>query len=261
MIINIFHGVVLNAAVGVASQVNTAIYSFVSNFQTSFTPQLIKTYSSGELENHRLLISRATRFSFFLLLVIVLPVIFNINTILGIWLVEVPPYSSSICVYILVFSLIDSANMPLWTSIQAIGNIRNYQIMVSTVNMLSLPAAYVMLRLGMAPDLVFVIRIVIVVIHYLIRIFYILPKIQYPVLRYLRFDTLSLIVVSMVGCFAVHYCGLGVSNPYWRIAVGCVVSLTAVPLAACCVGCTNSERKMVARLARHPRNSIQAIFH
>ena len=90
IVLNIFTNVTVNAAMGIANQVNAAVYSFVSNFQTAFNPQLVKNYAAGEKKELNQLIFRASKFSFLLLLLIVLPLSLNLETVLTLWLKNLP---------------------------------------------------------------------------------------------------------------------------------------------------------------------------
>lgn len=186
MIINIFCGVALNAATGIAQQINSAIYNFVSNFQTAFNPQLIQTYSSGDLEVHRLLLSRASRISYYLLYIISLPVLINTNYILHFWLKTVPDHSVTFTQLIITFSLIEALGAPLWMSMQATGKIKIYQIIVSSINVLNIPIAFICLHQGLSVESIFFAKILIGLLMYAFRIFYILPQIQFPYTDYLK---------------------------------------------------------------------------
>lgn len=131
ILINIFWGVTLNAAIGIANQINNAINSFVTNLQTAFNPQLVKTHAQNDFESHKKLLSRATKASYMLLLMISLPVIFNMQYLLDIWLTSIPEYTGIFAILIILHSLIEALASPLWMSMQAIGNIRNYQLIIS----------------------------------------------------------------------------------------------------------------------------------
>ena len=133
ILINRFFSVVANAAMGIANQVTGALDMFVSNFQTAFNPQIVKTYASGEINQHHLLVCRASKFSFYLLLALSLPILFNINIILTIWLSTVPFQANYFCVFIIASHLINALSTPLNTAIFATGKIKNYQIICATI--------------------------------------------------------------------------------------------------------------------------------
>ena len=111
--LNQYHSVAVNSARGIASQVYNAVNTFLANFQTAFRPQLTQTYAAGEKEQHFNLLFRSSRFSFYLLLVLIIPISFNLDIILDTWLVEVPQYTKEFCVFVLLAYLADALATPL----------------------------------------------------------------------------------------------------------------------------------------------------
>ena len=184
--LNIYFGVIINAATGVANQVLNAVRNLVNNFQTAFNPQLIQTYSSGNLEVHRVLLSRASRISYYLLYIISLPVLINTSYILHLWLKEVPDHSVTFTQLIITFSLIEALGAPLWMSMQATGKIKTYQIIVSSINALNIPIAFVCLYQGLAVESIFYAKILIGLFMYIFRVLYILPLINFSYMDYFK---------------------------------------------------------------------------
>ena len=113
ILLNMFFGVTVNAAMGIAHQVNSALYSFVSNFQTAFNPQIIKSYAANDRSYFFSLILHTSRYSFYLLLILAFPVILCCQEILQIWLVDVPEHAVAFCQLVIIFSLIDAWQGPL----------------------------------------------------------------------------------------------------------------------------------------------------
>lgn len=151
MLLNIFCGVTVNAAMGVANQVNGAVYQFVTNFQTAFNPQIVKYFAAQKKDELMLLVNRASKISFILMLFISLPIIVNINYILALWLKVVPEYAAEFVCLSLGYCLIDSLSLPLYTLVSATGKIKSYQIIVSSVFMLNVPLVYGILYFGYSP--------------------------------------------------------------------------------------------------------------
>ncbi|MBE9469364.1 MAG: oligosaccharide flippase family protein [Bacteroidetes bacterium] len=197
IIINIFFGVTMNAAFGIANQVRSAIYMFVSNFQTAFNPQIVKSYAANDKQNYESLVFRASRFSYFLLFIIALPVILCCQSILGIWLKEVPLHSANFVQLFLIFLLIDALSAPLWISVQATGKIKNYQLIISSEIALNLPIIYLCFKLGYPPESALVIRIIINFITHITRLFYLKKHIDFPAFRYIK--------EVMIKCFLVSF--------------------------------------------------------
>lgn len=198
VLLNIFCGVVVNAAMGLAQQVNSAVSQFIVNFQTAFVPQLVKLYARNEYEKFVHLIFRSSKLSYFLILLIGLPVLTYTRPLLEIWLHSVPEYTVQFTRLMILFSMIDAMSGPLWNSVRATGKIRNYQILMSSIIAINVPAAYVILKLGGSPIIVLVVRVIINFITHLVRIFYLRRLFEFPSLPYIK-DIMSRIVfVSIV---------------------------------------------------------------
>ena len=190
ILLNLFSGVAVNAAFGIASQVSAAIYGFVSNFQMAFRPQIVKLYAEKRIEEQTLLINRASLFSYYLLLIISVPFIINADVVLGLWLKEVPRYAVEFCQWMLAYSLIDAIQAPLWMAIGATGNIKVYSIWSSCLAVCSLPATWILLSLGYSPIWIFIIKFIINGICAIVRIFYVKSFLGFPIKKYVT-DVLS----------------------------------------------------------------------
>src|SRR5690606_7997638 len=159
ILLNIFFGPAINAARGVAFQVQTAVQSFVSNFQMAANPQIIKSYASNDRVYMMGLIFKSALISFYLLFLISLLILIDADYILRIWLKIVPEYSALFTRLIIINALIDCVSGPLMTAAQATGNIKKYQVVVGSLLLLNLPVTYLVLRLGYPPETAFYVSI------------------------------------------------------------------------------------------------------
>lgn len=151
LVLNFFFGPAVNAARGIANQVDNAVGQFVGNFMMAMNPQITKSYAKGDYSYMFSLVNKGARFSFYLLLFLSLPVIINADYILHLWLKQVPPYTIVFSQLALIAMLINSLSYPLITAQNATGNVRNYQIVVGGVELLNLPFSYLCLYFGMPP--------------------------------------------------------------------------------------------------------------
>ena len=151
LVLNFFFGPTVNAAKGIANQVDHAVGQFVGNFMMAMNPQITKSYAKGDYSYMFSLVNKGARFSFYLLLFLSLPVIINTDYILHLWLKQVPPYTIVFSQLTLIAMLINSLSKPLITAQNATGNVRNYQIVVGGVELLNLPFSYLCLYFGMPP--------------------------------------------------------------------------------------------------------------
>lgn len=245
IVLNIFTNVTVNAAMGIANQVNAAVYSFVSNFQTAFNPQLVKNYAAGEREEFLILLNRTAKFSFYLLWLIVLPVFINCEFLLSLWLKNVPEYTVKFVRLILIFSLIESLNGPLWISIQATGKIRFYQIIIGIINILNLPFSIIAFCLGANPYCILYIRIVLNCFAFGFRL--LLSKKYFNLsIRFFVFESIAkpflIVVISSVATLLVFKL---VENQILQFFLTCVISVFISGILVLFIGFNKNERTVV----------------
>lgn len=146
ILLNFHFGAIVNAARGIAGQVNSAVMSFSNNFSTALRPQVIKTYAANQKEDTMRLVFRGCKFTFFLMYIFTLPLCLEMKSILSLWLKNPPEYAIVFTQLVLIDALIDSISYPLMTLAQATGKIRLYQAVVGGILLLNLPVSYVALR-------------------------------------------------------------------------------------------------------------------
>ena len=208
ILLNVFFGVVTNAALGIANQVSSAVSQLVGNFQTAFNPALVKSYASGDYSYFVRLIFQTSRFSYFLLFIIALPLYLCMPFVLKVWLDIVPEYTVVFCRWMVVFVLIVSVSAPLWISVQAIGKIRSYQLLMSALIFLNIPLSWLLLRLGKDAEWVMQVRVGINLLTFICRIIYLQKRKVISSYLYLR-EVISPVVLVSV---------LSVPLPLW---IGC----------------------------------------
>lgn len=198
IVLNLFYGVIANTAVGIANQVTTAVYSFVTNFQTAFKPQIIKYYASKNYTHFYSLLFRASKFSYYLIFIIALPVLLCTEGIFKLWLGQVPEYAVVFCKLIIVNRIIDSISGPLWMAVQATGNIKKYQIIVSSIILMNLVFSYLFLKMGFAPHVVYIVSIFINIILLIYRIIFLHYLVQLPIKNFCTEVLFKLVIVTIL---------------------------------------------------------------
>ena len=151
IILNLFFGTTVNAARGIALQVNGIISNFSNNFTMALNPQITKQYAVGDVEASVKLVYAGCRYSFYLLLLIAIPVMINIDYLLQLWLGTVPEYTSQFLMLALITALIDVMARPLVTALQATGRIKVFQIVIFIIVLCELPLAYIILHYSGKP--------------------------------------------------------------------------------------------------------------
>lgn len=245
IVLNLFTTVTVNAAMGIANQVNTAVYSFVSNFQLAFQPQIIKSYAENDKIRFINLICSTSKISFILLSFITVPLLINCETVLKIWLKEVPQYSVIFVQLTILVSLVSAWNAPLWMSIQATGNIKKYQIIVSCLIFANLPLSILFLYLGVSPECVLFIKLILGIITMIWRLFFLRKRIDLPVIRFFK-SVLGRCLISFVFSFVSAYSiGLLIKNTVAYFFVTCVSSVFFMIFYLLIFGLDKNERIFV----------------
>ncbi|MDL2323458.1 lipopolysaccharide biosynthesis protein, partial [Bacteroidales bacterium OttesenSCG-928-A17] len=157
ILLNIFFGPTINAARGITFQVQGAVNNFVSSFQTAVNPPIVKAYATNNISFLYNLVFTSSKASFFLLFIISLPVMINTEEILTLWLKNPPDYSTTFTRLILCDILVGALSGSIHTLVQATGNIKKYQLLVSGILLLNLPLSYLFLKMGYPPQITFII--------------------------------------------------------------------------------------------------------
>lgn len=172
ILLNMFHGVVSNAAMGVAQQVNGAVSTLTSNFQTAFNPQITKSYASKDYDYLKKLVYATSKISFFLLVVVSLPIMFNISFLLNLWLDEVPPYAEVFCILILCNSILNALSAPLNYTVLSSGKIKWFQIFSSFAFLSDLIILYPLFLLGFPPATALCVKVVSMILVVFVRLYF-----------------------------------------------------------------------------------------
>ncbi len=245
MLLNVFFGPVVNAARGVAVQVQNAIQQFVGNFQMALNPQITKTYAQGELQDMHRLMYRSARFSFFLLFLLSLPVLFETNFILTVWLKTVPENTIVFLRIMICTSLIYTLANPLIVANQATGQVRKYQAICGSILLMILPVSYVCLRLGLPAYSVFIVHFMMESLTQMVRMYLLRPLIGIRVRDYFRYiysPVLLVIAVSVILPAIVYFNMEDTVVRFFVVGILCVLSIS---IAAYTLGLSSNERVFV----------------
>ena len=248
IILNGFFGTTINAARGIALQVNSAISSFATNFFMAISPQITKQYAAGNIEQSQKLVYAGSRYSFYLLSFLTIPIIINIDYILRLWLGTVPEYTSAFLIITLVSSLIYSLTNATTTALQATGDIKAFQIGVSIILLLELPAAYIILKLGYPPHYALLPVIVTNAIALIFR-FYLLRKMipSYSLKEYYIHTVLKCCVLFVLCYIPNHTIKIFLPGTFVGFCISMFSTLIIVAVIIYLLGINKSERQKLNR--------------
>lgn len=249
LVLNYFCGVAYNATLGITNQIKGAVFSFCANLQTAFNPQIVKTYAAGDTEYCSGLTGRACKFSYYLMLLICLPVMLNIDMILKAWLVSPPPECSIFVNLMLSFCLVDSLVGPLWTAAQASGRIKVYNIVSSILLLMNLPASWIALKAGMPAWSIIAVQIIFDALTLGYRIGFVARIRLFTVAGFLRKVLRPVAMVSAICtavCLLIHKSYIPDSWPYLLGSTLLILPTTALMIYL--LGLDSQEKGFVKSL-------------
>lgn len=243
ILLNVFFGPAVNAARGIAVQVQGVCQQFCSNFQMALNPQLTKNYAQGNLdEMHRLLI-KSSKFSFYILFFIVLPLMFEAGFVLKLWLGIVPEHTIAFLRLILIAGLLYTLSNPIIVSVHATGRLKKFQIIEGTMLLTIIPIAYILLKIfQIQPEYVFVVHIVIELFTQYARLRIVLPMIQMKLYNYLISVVKPILCVVSLSLWLPYIANEIIPNQWISFFVVCLVSVFSVSTFVYFIGCTAHER-------------------
>lgn len=245
LLLNVFFNPIVNAARGIAVQVQAVISNFSNNIQNAITPQITKSYAQGDMKRMHTLIYLNARLSFYVIFVISLPILCEAHQILNLWLAVVPEHTINFVRLIILVSLVDSTTSPLLPAAQATGDIKKYQIMVSFLCFLILPVSYVSLKILAVPEIVFIITLVIMLIVQMIKLIVVGKQVNLSIREYSKIVFFRLLIVQLI-CFLLVYPFVYImEESVYRLLLIIAVSLISVTFSAYALGLRSVERLYV----------------
>lgn len=202
IISNMFFGVAINAARGIATQVDGITRNFVCNFTTAIRPQIVKSYSVGNTKYMNRLVCSGAKYSYFLMLFFALPFMFEAETILQVWLKLVPDHSPTFIRLTMIVSLVWLLGDTMYTSIMAIGKLKKYMIYETCITCLVFPVSYFAFYVNMSPDSAYIIYAFAYMLLLLLRLWYLKRVEHFPIGFFLKAVIYPVVLSSLVACIA-----------------------------------------------------------
>ena len=254
ILLNMFFGPAINAARGIAIQVQGTIQGFIINFQMAVNPQITKTYATNDLNRMHNLIIASSKFSFFLLFLLTLPIILETNQILVLWLKLVPEHTINFIRIIFFIMLIDTLANPLIIANQATGKIKKYQTVVGGILLSIVPISYIALKLGSKPEMVFIIQLIIAIIAQIARVIMIRPLINISYRKYLKEIVFRSVIVMIVASILPIYIYEQMDENLLRLMCVVICCSVSIIITILLLGLNNKERAMIYQKWQSFRN-------
>lgn len=224
ILLNIFFGPLVNAARGIASQVNSAVVSFSQSFSTAMRPQIIKNYAAENYRETIQLVFRGCKGTFFLMYLFSLPLMIEMPYVLKLWLKEPPEMAVLFTRLALLDALIDSISYPIMTLAQATGKIKLYQGVVGGILLLNLPISYCVLKLGAPAYTVMVVACGLTCLAFFCRLLVTRKIILFPLSYFLKDVVLQCIIFSFFISLIPFLFFLYFNEGFFRFCLVCLSS-------------------------------------
>lgn len=255
ILLNIFCGSTVNAARGIAVQVDSAVNQFAQNFMVALNPQITKSYGAGDMFTYKKMMIYGSRFAVSLLTLLSVPILIETEYILSLWLGEVPQYTVAFVRLMLLFVISESMSSTFITGLFATGKIIKQQIFVGLCRMLNFPLTYIALLIWNIPELSVVIAIVISQVNLLIRLLLLKEHIDISIKEFYEkvlFKQLFVIICSLIsGYILKEYMEEGL----YRFFVVCILSVTMNICMIFYIICSSQERKMIIKKIKKVKNA------
>lgn len=245
IVINLFCGPTVNAARAIANRINSAVLGFAGSFITAINPQITKAYASGEHEKMMEIVYKGAKFSFFLLLLLGLPVIMESKYIIHLWLGQVPEHTVLFVQLTILYAMSESFSNPLITAMLATGKIRNYQIIVGGLQMLNLPISYICLRLGCIPETVVIVAIILSQCCFAARIYMLRSMIHLNATDYIKEVYLRILFTLIIAFILPTIVKYYMDNSLLSFFTILSVSFISACISILYIGCNNKERNFI----------------
>lgn len=250
ILINIFFGVVLNAARGIATQVEAIVIKFVNDFTTALNPQIIKSYAEGNFSAMTVLICRGAKFSFFLLLFLSLPVMFEANTLLYWWLGIVPEHTVNFFRLTMVASMLTVLGNTGVTACMASGNIKRYTIILTSIGLFVFPMTVLAYKFGLPVESCYVIYIMVYSVINVVRLFLMKRLVQFPVMMYVHRVIIPVIMVVIAALVLPMLSYIFLSEGMLRFLITTFLCIIGVVLGVIMFGFTRGERATIFKTVK-----------
>ena len=256
ILLNMYFGPAVNAARGVSMQVKHAVVNLCNNFNQAITPQINKSYAGGDVKYMHKLIFVSSKYTFYLLFIMSLPIILEARTILGIWLVDAPDHSVAFLQLMLVVTILTALGNPLSNAAGANGKIRNFQLIVGGINLLLLPVTWLtfMMQDSPMPEWAFIVQIVFCLIAQIARLFLVRPLIGLSLRSYYNNVIHPCAVTTfLASVFPLIFKVLLPEGIITSITV-IFISIISVAISVFCFGMGQEEKNFVKHKIKSIRN-------
>ena len=245
MLMNVFFGVTVNAARGIAIQVESAVLQFVNNFTTALNPQITKSYANGDLDSMYKLVCRGAKFSFFSMLILSLPIILEANQILSIWLTKVPEHTVIFVQLSMIMGMCDCIGTTGYTACMATGKLKRYSLTLTPLIVLEFPLSWLLFYYGASVESSYYLYILIKLLVLFVRMYLMQRMIGLNCLMYIKGVFFPIVLTTLFSIILPILIIILMDEDILRFFILLIVSAISVIVSVLFLGMTRIERNMI----------------
>lgn len=245
ILLNLFLGPIINAARGIANTVNNVLSSFAGNFMTALNPQITKSYAAGDYSYMFSLVERGSRFSYYILLLFALPMLFEADFVLTLWLKHYPAHTVNFVRLILLVTMCDILSNTLINLQNATGKIRNYQLAVGGMLLMNFPLSYICLKIGFQPESTLIVALIVAVVCLFLRLLFLRKMVGLSIRRYLHKVCGNVMCVTLAAAVLPTLLYLQMADGVLRFLLMCMLTALCSATAIYFIGCSRNERDFI----------------
>lgn len=257
LILNSFYGTIMNAAQGIARQVCGQMMTLSGTMMSALNPVIVKKAGAHDTDAMVRTVMTGSKLSYFLVIIIAVPLLFELPYLLDIWLTEVPDYALQFCQWEVVQQIIASFTVALVTMIGGVGDIRNFQLFSALTYVLRLPLIYFVLFIGGVPVTAYYVASAAVVALCVGRVYYAHVKCQLPVLAFVKDVIIPCIIVTAIMVAILYGVNVLLPQGWQRLIVTLTISTIVFVISAYLIALSQSERQMIKNAAIQVKNKIK----
>lgn len=245
LLVNLFFGVTVNAARGIAMQVEHAVVQLVNSFTTAIKPQITKSYAAGNKEEMIALVCRGAKFSYFLMFIFALPVLMEAEYILTIWLKIIPPHAVNFVRLSIIATMINVIGITGYTACMATGKIRKYVLCITPVTCLVFFLSWISFKLGAPSETPYILYALVYIGNEIIRLKMMKELLDFPILRFVKDVICVIVVVTLITPVVPLSITLYMEPSAIRLIITIFVCLATATTTVFLLGLTKNERHFV----------------
>ena len=245
IILNMFFGPVVNAARGIAYQIENAVINFTNSVYLAVRPQIFQSYKKNEFSSMFSLVYMSSKVAFFLLLLISSIIIFRTDFILAKWLGEVPQYTDVFVRLVLVNCIIDAFSTPVLNVIYASAKIGKVQLFTSLVLFANLPLSYLLLWFGSSPHVVYYISILLSVMAFVIIIYFAYKTVKLPIGEYSTRVLFPVLITTVLSQVPLYWVNQYIGQTWLGVTAFCLIATIWTILSIFCYGLSRDEKSKI----------------